>query len=149
MSQVEAKEIVQQLLDTTTIRTTATDLAIAARKDAPIITLPLEYQRHARIFSDEEAQRFPPSRPWDHAINLKPDTPDTINCEVYPLAPARKLALRKWLDDEEAKGYIRKSQSPITSSWFEIAKKRAIPALYRTIVLSTSTLSRITHRFPT
>jgi hypothetical protein len=56
MSQVEAKEIIQQLLDTTTIRTTATNLAIAARKDAPIITLPLEYQQHARIFSDEEAQ---------------------------------------------------------------------------------------------
>jgi hypothetical protein len=66
-------------------------------------------------------------RPWDHAINLKPDTPDTINCKVYPLAPARKLALRKWIDDEEAKGYIRKSQSPITSSWFEIAKKTGDP----------------------
>jgi hypothetical protein len=127
MSQIEAAEIVQQLLDTTTIRTTATDLAIAARKDAPAITLPLEYQRHTHIFSDEEAQRFPPSRPWDHAINLKPDTPDTINCKVYPLAPARKLALRKWIDDEEAKGYIRKSQSPITSSWFEIAKKMGDP----------------------
>jgi hypothetical protein len=56
MSQIEAAKIVQQLLDTTTIRTTATDLAIAARKDAPTITLPLEYQRHAHIFSDEEAQ---------------------------------------------------------------------------------------------
>jgi hypothetical protein len=127
MSQSEAAEIVQQLLDTTTIRTTATDLAIAARKDAPTITLPLEYQQHARIFSDEEAQRFPPSRPWDHAINLKPDMPDTINCKVYPLAPARKLALRKCIDEEEAKGYIRKSQSPITSSWFEIAKKTGDP----------------------
>jgi hypothetical protein len=127
MSQIEAAKIVQQLLDTTTIRTTATDLAIAARKDAPTITLPLEYQRHACIFSDEEAQRFPPSRPWDHAINLKPDTPDTINCKVYPLAPARKLALRKWIDEEEAKGYIRKSQSPIMSSWFEIAKKTGDP----------------------
>jgi hypothetical protein len=44
MSQIKAAEIVQQLLDTTTIRTTATDLAIAAQKDAPTITLPLEYQ---------------------------------------------------------------------------------------------------------
>jgi hypothetical protein len=127
MSQIEAAEIVQQLLNTTTIRTTATDLAIAARKDAPTITLPLEYQRHTHIFSDEEAQRFPPSRPWDHTINLKPDMPDTINCKVYPLAPARKLALRKWIDEEEAKGYIRKLQSPITSSWFEIAKKTGDP----------------------
>jgi hypothetical protein len=44
ISQIEATEIIQQLLDATTIRTTATDLAIAARKDAPTITLPLEYQ---------------------------------------------------------------------------------------------------------
>jgi hypothetical protein len=123
LSQTEATKIIQELLETTTIRTTATDLAIAARKDTPIIELPHEYQCHARIFSDEEAQRFPPSQPWDHAINLKPDTPDTINCKVYPLPPARKVALCKWLDEEEAKGYIQKSQSPITSSWFEIAKK--------------------------
>jgi hypothetical protein len=123
LSQTEATKIVQELLEMTTIRTTATDLAIAARKDAPIIELPHEYQHHARIFSDEEAQHFPPLRPWDHAINLKPDTPDTINCKVYPLPPARKIALHKWLDEEEAKGYIRKSQSPIMSSWFEIAKK--------------------------
>jgi hypothetical protein len=61
MSQIEAAKIVQQLLDTTTICTTATDLAIAARKNAPTITLPAEYQQHACIFSDEEAQRFPPS----------------------------------------------------------------------------------------
>jgi hypothetical protein len=44
MSQIEAEKIVQQLLDTTTICTTATDLAIAARKDAPTIILPSEYQ---------------------------------------------------------------------------------------------------------
>jgi hypothetical protein len=58
--------------------------------------------------------------------------PDTINCKVYPLAPARKLALRKWIDEEEAKGYIRKLQSPIMSSWFEIAKKTGDPRCYVT-----------------
>jgi hypothetical protein len=60
LSQTKATKIIQELLETTTIRTTATDLAIAAQKDAPIIELPHEYQRHARIFSDEEAQHFPP-----------------------------------------------------------------------------------------
>jgi hypothetical protein len=84
-------------------------------------------RRHACIFSNEEAQRFPPSRPWDHAINLKPNTPDTINCKVYPLPPACKVVLCKWLDDKELKGYIRKSQSPITSSFFEINKKDGNP----------------------
>ena len=28
---------------------------------------------------------FPPSRPWDHAIAFKPNTPDTIPCKVYPM----------------------------------------------------------------
>jgi len=33
-------------------------------------TIPLEYRRHARVFSEEAAQRYPEPRIWDHAINL-------------------------------------------------------------------------------
>ena len=66
---------------------TATELAITAGQYQKITEIPKEYQCHAKVFSEEEAQRFPPSRPWDHAIVLKPDAPDTINCKVYPLDP--------------------------------------------------------------
>ena len=44
LTQPEKDTVVQQLLETTTIQTTATDLALAARHNAPKIEIPLEYQ---------------------------------------------------------------------------------------------------------
>ena len=47
--------------------------------------------------------------------------PDTIDCKLYPLPPKDDEALRKWLE-EEGKGYIRLSISPIASSFFFLRK---------------------------
>ena len=58
----------------------------ANKRKQTIPTLPDRYQRHARLFSEDAAKRFPPSRPEDLAVRLKPGAPDTINCKVYPLA---------------------------------------------------------------
>ena len=80
--------------------------------------VPEEYQRHANIFDPVESKKLPPSRPWDHTITLKPDAPDTIDCKLYLLPPKDDEALRKWLEQEEGKGYIRPSISPIASSFF-------------------------------
>src|SRR3981081_4188953 len=33
--------------------------------------LPSQYRRHAHVFSETEAQRFPKPRVWDHVIELK------------------------------------------------------------------------------
>ena len=40
--------------------------------------IPLEYQRHAKIFSEQELQRLPKHTVWDHAIELLPGAPDTL-----------------------------------------------------------------------
>jgi hypothetical protein len=69
--------------------------------------VPVEYHKYGKVFSDEEAQRFPTSRPWDHAIDLIPEAPTTLNCKVYPLAPGQQKALDKFLDKHLKKGYIR------------------------------------------
>jgi hypothetical protein len=50
--------------------------------------IPDEYQCHRKVFSDQQATRFPPSRLEDHAIKLIPGAPETINCKVYPLTLA-------------------------------------------------------------
>jgi hypothetical protein len=34
-----------------------------------------EYQRHAKVFSEEESKRFPPAREEDMTITLQPDAP--------------------------------------------------------------------------
>jgi hypothetical protein len=44
-----------------------------AERDQPKTTpmLPKEYERHHKVFSERESQRFPGPRIWDHAIELK------------------------------------------------------------------------------
>ena len=50
-----------------------------SNKEPSLVDLLDGYKRHWKVFSEEEAKRFPPSRGEDnHTINLKPDTPDTL-----------------------------------------------------------------------
>jgi hypothetical protein len=58
------------------------------------------------VFSEEAAQCFPDTRPWDHAIDLKPDAPDMLDCKVYPLGPGEQEVLQKFLKEHLDKGYI-------------------------------------------
>ena len=55
--------------------------------------VPPQYHQHAQVFSETAAHRFPVSCEWDHAIDLKPDAPTTMDCKVYPLSPAEDEAL--------------------------------------------------------
>jgi Retroviral aspartyl protease len=48
--------------------------------------VPLEYYHFGKVFSKEESQRLPGSRPWDHAIDLIAKAPPMLDCKTYPLA---------------------------------------------------------------
>jgi hypothetical protein len=88
--------------------------------------LPEEYQRHAIVFSEEAAKRFPPSRPEDHAIKLKEGAPVEINCKIYPLTRPELEAMRKFIDDNLKLGYIEECDeggSPWSTPWFFTGKK--------------------------
>jgi len=84
-------------------------------KDMPI---PEEYRRHQRVFSDKEAQRFPPEREEDFPIKLRPDAPQKINCKIYPLTPKEDESLKVYIEENLAKGYIYEGSSPYASSFF-------------------------------
>ena len=53
----------------------STEIAIAAnqgKKDIPLNELVPEYiAKYSKVFEKHAAEWFPPSRPWDHAINFK------------------------------------------------------------------------------
>jgi hypothetical protein len=68
--------------------------------------VPPQYHQHAPVFSEEAAHRFPISQEWDHTIDLKPDTPTTLDCKVYPLSPGEDDALQTFLSENLDKGYI-------------------------------------------
>ncbi|ESK83158.1 hypothetical protein Moror_14995 [Moniliophthora roreri MCA 2997] len=73
-------------------------------------------------FEDKEAERFPISRSYDHAIELKPEfTPQ--DCKVYSLTALEQAELDKFLAENLRKGYIRKSKSPMASPFFFVGKK--------------------------
>jgi hypothetical protein len=38
----------------------------------PTPQIPQQYKAYERVFSEEASHKFPPSRPWDHAIDLTP-----------------------------------------------------------------------------
>ena len=112
-----------QLEEECTNRSIATKLAIQAKSGTSKVELPEVYKRYASVFSEEEAQRFPPSWPWNHLIDFKSGALDAIDCKVYPMTRTEDDALDKFIDEQLAKGYIRPSISPYASSFFFIKKK--------------------------
>ena len=122
-TQEEKETIVHELEESTTIRGIATELAIQAGEGKKKVEVPAIYNHFERLFSEEASQRFPPLRPWDHAIELKAETPDAIPCKVYLMTPAEDKALEEFIREQYAKGYIRPSKSPYTSPFFFIKKR--------------------------
>jgi hypothetical protein len=59
--------------------------------------LPKAYHEYKSVFEKEASECFPKSRPWDHAIDLKPDF-ILKDCKVYPLT----LAEQTKLDNDDA-----------------------------------------------
>jgi hypothetical protein len=59
------------------IHRVSTDLAMQAGKQNKEVETPKEYQEFSQLFNDEAADHFPPSREWDHAIDLKLGAPST------------------------------------------------------------------------
>ena len=103
---------------------TSQQWAIEANKCKQTVpTLPVQYQRHAWLFSENATKRFPPSRPKDLVVRLKPGTPDTINCKVYPLARNEIQAAAEFTSKNEELGRIKKANSPWGSPFFFIKKK--------------------------
>ena len=66
------------------VRGILTNLAIEAKQYTTAVEILKEYQPHTKVFSEEESKHFPPEWPWDHVINLKPGSPDSLNCKIYP-----------------------------------------------------------------
>jgi hypothetical protein len=108
----------------------AQDWAREANKDKQIeAKLPEEYTRHWKVFDEEAAKRFPPARPEDHAIRLKPGAPSEINCKIYPLTKQELVATREFLDKNLELGYIEECDpsdpegAPWSTPWFFTGKK--------------------------
>ena len=98
------------------------ELAITTEKAKPKVSLPTEYIDFVQVFSKEATDHVPPSRPYDHEINLDENFMPRIG-KIYLLSPNEKKATEDFLEEKLATGKIRPSNSPQASSFFFVKKK--------------------------
>jgi hypothetical protein len=73
--------------------------------------IPPEYHKFLLLFSEVEANKLPPHHPYDHRIPLKEGFTPPFG-PIYSLSRTELEALKKWVDENLFKGFIRASSSP-------------------------------------
>ena len=91
---LQQEAIFQELERESSLKGISIESSREAGKFKQEVEVPEQYHRHTNIFDPIESKKLPPSRPWDHAITLKPDAPETIDCKLYPLPPKDYEALK-------------------------------------------------------
>lgn len=85
--------------------------------------IPKEFQRWKRLFQEEEGlAALPKHQPWDHRINIEPGKKPPWG-PLYALSAKELEEQRLWIQKNESKGWIRKSQSPAASPAMFVPKK--------------------------
>ena len=85
--------------------------------------IPDQYQRHAKIFSEQESQRLPKHTVWDHAIELLPGAPSTLPGRLLPLTQEEITEAKKFVEEHLRRNTIRPSWSPYAANFFFVKKK--------------------------
>ena len=119
--------------------TMSTDLAMQAEAVKPKKTLPAEYAEYAQVFSKEATGHIPPSRPYDHAINLDESFIPKIG-KLYPLSVKEQEAADEFIDENLHSGKIRPSKSPQASPFFFVKKRMEASNLAKTTDISIAIL---------
>uniref|UniRef100_A0A803SM11 ribonuclease H n=1 Tax=Anolis carolinensis TaxID=28377 RepID=A0A803SM11_ANOCA len=74
------------------------------------------------VFNEKEAEKLPPHRPYDCAIDLVEGAPIPRG-HLYSLTEPEQEALREFIESNLRKGFIRPSQSPAASPVMFVKKK--------------------------
>jgi len=111
------------------------------KDDKPIYLLPTKLMKFKDVFDEISANKLPPHRIYDCEINLKPDS-TLYYGPIYPLTEKESDALKKYIDEMLAKGFIRKSKSPAGAPIFFVLKKNGELRL----VVDYRRLNEITYR---
>lgn len=87
-------------------------------------SVPTSVQNLLDIYSDlfQEPKQLPPSRPFDHHIDLLPGAPP-VNIRPYKYSPAQKDEIEKQLAEMLSSGIIKHSTSPFASPVLLVKKK--------------------------
>ncbi len=89
----------------------------------PIGGIPSKYQRHKKVFSEEESQRLPWHTIWDHAIELLPGAPASLPGRLLPLTQSEIAEAQKFIAKHLKRGTICESWSAYATNFFFVKKK--------------------------
>jgi hypothetical protein len=71
---------------------------IVKPKETPTnASIPRHYRQYSRVFSEDASHKFPLSRIWDHAIELKPNVPAALPGKLIPLSQVEQEELHKFV----------------------------------------------------
>ncbi len=104
-------------------QTMASKLIEEANKQKAETVIPPQYKKFNKVFSEEVSKCFPPLRPYDHAIDLKPDAPATLLEKAIRLPADELKAAKDFVEENERLKCVRKGNGPYTSRLFFIKKK--------------------------
>ena len=99
----------------------STNLAVQTKRPN-LYHILMQFRQYHSVFSKQASECLPQHQPWDHAIDLKPDT-TMKKCGIYCPTLTEMDALKKYIEDHLCKGYIHLSKSPVTSPFFFVSKK--------------------------
>uniref|UniRef100_A0A8C6XE84 CCHC-type domain-containing protein n=1 Tax=Naja naja TaxID=35670 RepID=A0A8C6XE84_NAJNA len=88
----------------------------------PVISLPPELTDFADVFSEKEADRLPPHRPYNCPVDLLPNASLPVG-RLYSMSEPELAALRDFLDINLARGFIRPLSSPLAAPVLFVKKK--------------------------
>jgi hypothetical protein len=80
----------------------------------PQSKLPQQYHEVIDMFLKKESDKLPPHRPYDHDFTIEAGGRPPVSA-LYGMSRGELLVLRKYLDDNLRKGFIRPSSSPFAS----------------------------------
>ncbi|KIN99395.1 hypothetical protein M404DRAFT_30453 [Pisolithus tinctorius Marx 270] len=102
--------------------TMATELAQEEHKKKLKAVLPAEYKDFTLVFNKPSDGILPPSRPYDHALNLVEDFILKV-AKAYPLSPSERESAEKFIKENLREGKIHPSKSPQAAPFFFVGKK--------------------------
>ncbi len=85
--------------------------------------VPLQYHNYHDIFEQRKGKGLPPSRTWDHSIDLKPGALATLISKTIRLSRTEQGELSQFLKEHTTQGTIQPLKSPYAASFFFIKKK--------------------------
>jgi transposase InsO family protein len=80
----------------------------------PALLLPVQYHEFLSVFDRKESYELPPHRAYDHAIELHEGKEPPYG-PLYSMSREENEELRKELESQLSKGFIRASRSPAAS----------------------------------